>query len=216
MTLAIVGGLCVLAFAVGWGMARLLGAGREQRIALMFALGMNNNGTGLVLASMALADHPRVMLPIIFYNMVQHLVAGGANSLIRRPAGRSRRAASRTPDQPAASPRARRTARPRCVPHEPAPRPSRPPGGADTVERIRAGDDRTTRQARHRSRIPPTMSSSTNGRHGGHHDPIRRLRYDDLSAIMEQTAARGRARGERRDARRPCRGWGAATRAAGS
>ena len=54
----------------------------------MFALGMNNNGTGLVLASMAMADHPRVMLPIIFYNMVQHLVAGGAYSLIgRRPGG---------------------------------------------------------------------------------------------------------------------------------
>jgi bile acid:Na+ symporter, BASS family len=86
VTLAIVGGLCVLAFAAGWGTARLLGAGREQQIAMMFALGMNNNGTGLVLASMALADHPRVMLPIIFYNMVQHLVAGGANSLIRRPA----------------------------------------------------------------------------------------------------------------------------------
>ncbi len=86
--LAIVGSLCVLAFVVGWGTARLLGAGREQQVALMFALGMNNNGTGLVLASMALADHPRVMLPIIFYNMIQHLVAGGANSLIQRSAGR--------------------------------------------------------------------------------------------------------------------------------
>jgi BASS family bile acid:Na+ symporter len=87
VTLTIVSSLCVLAFAVGWGTARLLGAGREQQVTLMFALGMNNNGTGLVLASMALADHPRVMLPIIFYNMVQHLVAGGASSLIRRPAG---------------------------------------------------------------------------------------------------------------------------------
>ena len=47
-----------------------------QRTSLMFGLGMNNNGTGLVLASMALADHPRVMLPIIFYNLVQHLIAG--------------------------------------------------------------------------------------------------------------------------------------------
>jgi BASS family bile acid:Na+ symporter len=36
---------------------------------------MNNNGTGLVLVSMALADHAQVMLPIIFYNLVQHLVA---------------------------------------------------------------------------------------------------------------------------------------------
>ena len=84
--LAIVGGLCVLAFAAGWGLAQLLGGGREQQIALMFALGMNNNGTGLVLASMAMANHPRAMLPIIFYNMVQHLVAGAAHSLIGRGA----------------------------------------------------------------------------------------------------------------------------------
>ncbi len=50
----------------------------------MFGLGMNNNGTGLVLASMALADHPRVMLPIIFYNLVQHLIAGIVDRLTCR------------------------------------------------------------------------------------------------------------------------------------
>ncbi|MHB1560412.1 MAG: bile acid:sodium symporter family protein [Isosphaeraceae bacterium] len=85
ITLGVVTSLCVLAFVVGWVIARVLGAGRDQRIALMFALGMNNNGTGLVLASMALADHPAVMVPIIFYNMVQHLVAGAAGALIQRP-----------------------------------------------------------------------------------------------------------------------------------
>ena len=41
----------------------------------MFGLGMNNNGAGLVLASVALADHPQVMLPVIFYNLAQHLIA---------------------------------------------------------------------------------------------------------------------------------------------
>ena len=47
---------------------------------------MNNNGTGLVLASIALADHPQVMLPIIFYNLVQHLVASGVIALfLARP-----------------------------------------------------------------------------------------------------------------------------------
>ena len=59
----------------------------------MFGLGMNNNGTGLVLASMALADHPRVMLPIIFYNLVQHLAAGVVDQLLRgnpRPPGAAR------------------------------------------------------------------------------------------------------------------------------
>jgi hypothetical protein len=52
---------------------------RGAQASLMFGLGMNNNGTGLVLASMALADYPRVMLPIIFYNLIQHLVAGSAD-----------------------------------------------------------------------------------------------------------------------------------------
>lgn len=51
----------------------------------MYGLGMNNNGTGLVLASLALADHPRVMLPIIFYNLIQHLVAGAVGLWLRRP-----------------------------------------------------------------------------------------------------------------------------------
>ena len=83
VTLAIVVGLCVLTFTAGWAIARLSRAGREQRTSLMFGLGMNNNGTGLVMASLALADHPRVLLPIIFYNLVQHLVAGAADRLIR-------------------------------------------------------------------------------------------------------------------------------------
>lgn len=76
VTMFIVVALCVTAFTSGWGISRALGANPSQRTALMFGLGMNNNGTGLVLASMALADHPAVMLPIIFYNLSQHLVAG--------------------------------------------------------------------------------------------------------------------------------------------
>jgi BASS family bile acid:Na+ symporter len=80
--------LCVLAFASGWLVARLLGSDPSQRTSLMFGLGMNNNGTGLVLASVALAGHPRVMLPIITYNLVQHLVAGVvAFLLVRTHAG---------------------------------------------------------------------------------------------------------------------------------
>jgi BASS family bile acid:Na+ symporter len=101
--LGIVAGLCIVAFAAGWAIARLLGTGRDQQVALMFGLGMNNNGTGLVLASMALADHPRVMLPIIFYNLVQHLVAGATNSTIcRRPAaGTGRKSDVRSISTPA-------------------------------------------------------------------------------------------------------------------
>jgi BASS family bile acid:Na+ symporter len=76
VTLGIVVVLCVLAFASGWLLARLTRADAAQTTALMFGLGMNNNGTGMVLASLTLADHPRVMLPILFYNLVQHLAAG--------------------------------------------------------------------------------------------------------------------------------------------
>jgi BASS family bile acid:Na+ symporter len=75
-------GLCIFAFVAGWAISRLLKASPAQRTSTMFGLGMNNNGTGLVLASMALADHPRVMLPIIFYNLVQHLVAGVVDRLV--------------------------------------------------------------------------------------------------------------------------------------
>jgi BASS family bile acid:Na+ symporter len=76
--------LCVLAFGSGWAVAGLLRADWAQRASLMFGLGMNNNGAGLVLASVALADHPRVMLPLITYNLVQHLVAGGVAALLSR------------------------------------------------------------------------------------------------------------------------------------
>lgn len=73
--LAIVVTLCVSTFATGYLIARVFRASRIDTVSLMFGLGMNNNGTGLVLVSVALSDHPEVMLPIIFYNLVQHLIA---------------------------------------------------------------------------------------------------------------------------------------------
>jgi len=82
--LVFVAGLCVLTFAAGYALSRLLRVDRGQRAALMFGLGMNNNGTGLVLASLAVGSQPLVMLPIIVYNLTQHLVAGGVNALLRR------------------------------------------------------------------------------------------------------------------------------------
>ena len=81
--------LCVLAFASGGAIARWSGADASSRASLMYGLGMNNNGTGLVLASMALADHPRVMLPIIVYNLVQQVVAGAVGHLARKKAAPS-------------------------------------------------------------------------------------------------------------------------------
>lgn len=80
--LCLAAALCVLSFASGSVLSRLLGTGPQQKASLMFGLGMSNNGTGLVLASMALAGHPRVMLPIIAYNLIQHLVAGAVAYLL--------------------------------------------------------------------------------------------------------------------------------------
>ncbi len=82
--LVFVMGLCLLTFAAGHVVGRIVGADRSQRVALMFGLGMNNNGTGLVLASIAMGAQPLVMLPIIIYNLAQHLIAGSVNALLRR------------------------------------------------------------------------------------------------------------------------------------
>jgi BASS family bile acid:Na+ symporter len=89
VTLGITTGLCVTAFAAAYWLSGLFALDLAERVSLMYGLGMNNNGTGLVLASLALASFPRVMVPIIFYNLVQHLVAGSVHALTsRNTAGR--------------------------------------------------------------------------------------------------------------------------------
>ena len=84
VTLIITTGLCLTAFGVGYWLSRRFGLDQAEAIALMYGLGMNNNGTGLVLASLTLAPYPRVMVPIIFYNLVQHLVAGTVHEVMRK------------------------------------------------------------------------------------------------------------------------------------
>jgi len=86
VTLGITTGLCVTAFGSGYGLSRLFKVDQADRVSLMYGLGMNNNGTGLVLASLALSSYPRVMVPIIFYNLVQHLVAGTVHEMTDRSA----------------------------------------------------------------------------------------------------------------------------------
>lgn len=86
VTLVISAGLCLTLFAAGYGMSRLFKLDRTERVSLMFGLGMNNNGTGLVLASLALPSYPNIMVPIIFYNLVQHIAAGTVNEVMNRRA----------------------------------------------------------------------------------------------------------------------------------
>jgi BASS family bile acid:Na+ symporter len=73
--LFIVSALCIGGFACGFLLSRAVKAERQDAVSLIFALGMNNNGTGLVLASIALEDHPRVLLPILLYNFIQYVIA---------------------------------------------------------------------------------------------------------------------------------------------
>ncbi|MHB1562006.1 MAG: bile acid:sodium symporter [Isosphaeraceae bacterium] len=80
----LVSGLCVAMFAAGYALARARRANRAQRAAFLFGLGMNNNGTGQVLASVVLASQPMAMLPIIAYNLTQHLVAGCVDAMLRK------------------------------------------------------------------------------------------------------------------------------------
>jgi BASS family bile acid:Na+ symporter len=79
--LALVGvaasGLCVTAFASGWVLAKRLGLSEPDSRSLMFGLGMNNNGTGLVLAASTLGSMPWAVVPVLTYNLVQHVVASG-------------------------------------------------------------------------------------------------------------------------------------------
>jgi bile acid:Na+ symporter, BASS family len=67
--------LCATAFAAGWLLSKILKSDKSEQAALMFGLGMNNNGTGLVLATATLSDHPNVLLPMIFYTLAQQLIA---------------------------------------------------------------------------------------------------------------------------------------------
>lgn len=84
VTVAVTTLMCAGAFVAGWLVSRLFRAERGDRISLMFGMGLNNNGTGMVLASVALADHALVLVPIIFYNLVQQIAAGVVDRAMRR------------------------------------------------------------------------------------------------------------------------------------
>lgn len=58
LTMSIAALMCAGAFALGWFSAPHFQADRADQTSLTYGLGMNNNGTGLVLASSALADLP--------------------------------------------------------------------------------------------------------------------------------------------------------------
>jgi BASS family bile acid:Na+ symporter len=67
--------LCVAAYGTGWLLSQWPMVGRSDQVSLVFGLGMHNTGTGLVLATSALSEHPTVLLPLIFYTLMQQVLA---------------------------------------------------------------------------------------------------------------------------------------------
>jgi BASS family bile acid:Na+ symporter len=78
--------VCGVAFLAGWLVSKVFKTNKADKASLMFSLGMNNNGTGLVLAAAALFDHPQVMLPMIFYTLVQQIIAAVIDRYVFKPA----------------------------------------------------------------------------------------------------------------------------------
>lgn len=68
--------MCLTGYWVGWNLPRWLGGGRPEQTSMTFAMGMSNNGTGLVLASTFIPHHALVLLPLILFNLLQQIVAG--------------------------------------------------------------------------------------------------------------------------------------------
>lgn len=77
------GVMCAAAFAAGFGAARAVRADPARRAALVFGVGMANNGAGLALAAGVLAGCPMALLPVVAVNLVQHLAAGWADARLR-------------------------------------------------------------------------------------------------------------------------------------
>jgi BASS family bile acid:Na+ symporter len=71
------------AFLTGFAVAKVVGAGSAQKAALVYGVGMANNGTGLSLAAGTLTACPMALLPLVAVNLVQHLIAGVANWSLR-------------------------------------------------------------------------------------------------------------------------------------
>jgi bile acid:Na+ symporter, BASS family len=67
--------LCVAAYGTGWVLSRWLEVNKPDQASLIYGLGMHNTGTGLVLATSELSAHPPVLLPVIFYTLMQQVIA---------------------------------------------------------------------------------------------------------------------------------------------
>ena len=69
-------GLAIVSFGAAVPISRVFREQRPEQASLFFGLGMRNNGAGLVLVATVIPEPEIVLLPIILYNLIQHLGAG--------------------------------------------------------------------------------------------------------------------------------------------
>ncbi|WP_235276907.1 bile acid:sodium symporter family protein [Methylacidiphilum kamchatkense] len=67
--------LCLIRFHAGQWIGALFHFGEPTKRSLIYALGMNNNGMGLVLSNAVVGNQPSIILPIILYNLFQQILA---------------------------------------------------------------------------------------------------------------------------------------------
>jgi BASS family bile acid:Na+ symporter len=84
LVLALTSAMCLSSFFVGFRLARRMHVDLKDATSLTFAVGMNNSSASAVLATNRLADHPMVLLPILAYGMLQKVLAGAVDALLRR------------------------------------------------------------------------------------------------------------------------------------
>jgi bile acid:Na+ symporter, BASS family len=90
VTVSIVLVVCASCFLSGWLIGKALKLEPPETATLIYGLGMNNNGAGLVFASVMMSAYPLIMLPIIIYNLMQHLAAGVIDHIFSAQASRNR------------------------------------------------------------------------------------------------------------------------------
>lgn len=82
-------GLAVVSFGAAVPIGRFFREKRPERASLYFGLGMRNNGAGLVLVATIVPEPEIVLLPIILYNLTQHLGAGIVDRYVLSGGGRA-------------------------------------------------------------------------------------------------------------------------------
>ncbi len=78
-------GLAVVSIGAALLVSRLHDVDAPERASLLFAMGMRNNGAGLVLVATAMAQPGSALLPIIVYNLIQHLTAAVVDRFVVGP-----------------------------------------------------------------------------------------------------------------------------------